>query len=161
MDKGKLWKEAVENCIMSGYTSPNTKKNEQIKGNWIGTHIRKESCKQYTLENPKERCHLGDQATCMSIIFRLIIWETRGWWCRLDQFGSRKQDVAGSYNCGNEPWDSFKSNVGNFFTTNMLLKKDSALKSCPFRLKQYGMLHTLISNPQNLKSALLFEMNKL
>lgn len=77
MDKGKLWQVAVENCIISGYTSPNTKKKDQIKGNWIGTHIREERCKQYILENPKERCHLGDHATCKRIIFKLIIRETR------------------------------------------------------------------------------------
>lgn len=33
MDKGKLWQADVENCIKSGYTSPNTKKNDQIKEN--------------------------------------------------------------------------------------------------------------------------------
>jgi len=33
MDEGKLWQAATENCIMSGYTLPNTEKNGQIKEN--------------------------------------------------------------------------------------------------------------------------------
>jgi hypothetical protein len=87
MDKGKLWKEAVENCIMSGYTSPNTKKNEQIKGNWIGTHIGKESCKQYTLEKPKGEMPLGRPSYMHEYNIYIDYKRNKGWWCRLDPFG--------------------------------------------------------------------------